>query len=391
MEHSALAEIEFRDLKGAVIHDFPYKKANRKCPHTALISITHSGACVHNCPMCYARAYPWSIENKLIVYKNLIPKLESEINQANILPPFYISQVSDALQPVPEIRKITFDIVRLLVKYKLSFRIITKSADGAMDLLQEIPELIKYPYWYIAITVEATEEKQEITSPGASNIRNRLNAIKELTNAGVSVVGRTDPTILGFMSMEEVCGNIRQLASAGAKHIIGSLGYYNVLSMGRLVNALENSQWRDSIPLIEKFYGIKADKLNTYPTNKRFMTSLSTRIKFHAILKSTAEQSGLTYAVCLELPSKYDSSDIKTCEAMPNNFVHIKGNDGEFQPINCVADCIRSCPDIQKPLCAVNGKIPFQNYPYKLKDLKKVKNSFVPTRCQNSEKQYKFH
>ncbi|MFA5032108.1 MAG: radical SAM protein [bacterium] len=373
MKHSALAELEFRDLKGAIIHDFPYKKANRKCPHTALISITHSGACVHNCPMCYARAYPWSSasggENKLIVYKNLIPKLESEINQASILPPFYISQVSDALQPVPEIRKITFDIVKLLMKYKLSFRIITKSADGALELLKEIPELKKYPYWYIAITVEATEEKQKITSPGASKITDRLSAIKELTNAGVPVVGRTDPTILGFIGIEEVCENIKQLASAGAKHIIGSLGYYNVLSMGRLVNALENSQWRNSIPLIEGFYGFKANALNTYPSNKRFMTSLSTRIKFHSILKTAAEKSGLTYAVCLELPNKYDSQNIKTCEAMPNNFVHIKGVNGEFQPINCSADCIRSCPDVQKPLCAVTGKMPFQEYPYKLKEL----------------------
>ena len=362
-------EIEFRDLQGSIIHDFPYKQRNRKCPHTALISVTHSGSCIHNCPMCYAKAYPWSIENRLIVYKNLIPKLESEINHSSILPPFYISQVSDALQPVPEVRGITFNIVRLLMKYNLSFRVITKSADGAMEMIETIPELLNYPYWYIAITVEATEQKQEITSPGASKIRDRLNTIKKLTSYGIPVVGRTDPTILGFMSVEEVCNNIKQLAFAGAKHIIRLLGYYNVVSMKRLVSLIQNSRWRGSIALIEKFYGFTADELNTYPVSKRFMAPLSTRIKFHSILKATSEQYGLTYAVCLELPKEYDSQSIKTCEAIPNNFVHIKTNSGDFKPINCAADCLRSCPDVQNPICSINNITPFSNYPYKLKDL----------------------
>lgn len=361
-------EIEFRDLKGSVIHDFPYAESHRKCPHAALISITHSGACVHNCPMCYARAYPWSIEDKLVVYKNLIPKLETEIKNSHILPPFYLSQVSDALQPVPEIREITFDIVRLLMKYKLSFRVITKSADGALGLIETIPELINYPYWYIAITVESTEQKQIITSPGASEIPDRLEAIKKLTEKGIQVVGRTDPTVLGFMSVEEVSSIITKLASAGSEHIIGSLGYYNRLSMGRLISNLTVSRWCDCIPDIEKVYGFKVDKLNTYPANKRFAASLAVRKKFHLALKSTAEKYGLTYAVCLELPKEYDSKNITTCEAIPCNFVHIKKGD-EFYPINCSADCIRSCPDISNPPCLTEKGTSFLDYPYKLKNL----------------------
>ena len=99
-------EVELRDLKANVIHDFPYPSVKRKCPHVALVSITHSGCCVHRCPMCYARSYKWSVEDKIIVYKNVPEKLEAEIKQSNLLPPFYISQVSDALQPVSEVRKL---------------------------------------------------------------------------------------------------------------------------------------------------------------------------------------------------------------------------------------------------------------------------------------------
>lgn len=359
-------EIELRNLKTNVIHDFPYPKARRKCPHVALISITHSGCCVHRCPMCYARAYVWSIEDKIVVYKNVPEKLEAEIRQAKLLPPFYISQVSDALQPIPEVREITFKVVRILMRYKLSFHILTKSAEGALALVDTVPELIQYPYWHLGMTVEAPNRKQEITSSYASKIDERFSALKKISSYGIPIVGRTDPTILGFVEIEEVCELIKRFASVGAKHIVGSLGYYNPLSMGRLIKSIINSQWKDSVLRVEKVYGVKVDCIDKYPSHKRFSTTITTRIKFHSIMRKEAERYGLTYGTCLELPNKYDSLGVSACDGMLRNFVHIRVRD-RFQPINCCGNCLYRCPNLKAPPC---GRPYLQyEYPYKLKRL----------------------
>jgi DNA repair photolyase len=352
--------IEFRELKGDVIHDFPYKRARRKCAHTALISVTHSGSCVHRCPMCYARAYVWSIDDKIVIYKNVPEKLEAEIKKSYLLPPFYISQVSDALQPVPQVREITFKVVRILMKYNLSFHILTKSAQGVEALVETIPELIKYPYWYIGITIEAPPLKQEVTSPFASSIEERFRIIRRLTKYGITVVGRSDPTILGFVETKEVCEVIRKFASIGVKHVVGSLGYYNPISMGRLINSIYHSKWRDKIPSVEKIYSFKADQINQYPRSKRFSAPFSTRVKFHSILKKETEKYGLTYSVCLELPKEYDSKGIMSCDGGARNFVHIRGKEDKFYPINCCGDCLRSCPNLSTPPC----KKPSLQYEY---------------------------
>ncbi|MBI4722051.1 MAG: radical SAM protein [Candidatus Stahlbacteria bacterium] len=359
-------EVELRDLKANVIHDFPYPSVKRKCPHVALVSITHSGCCVHKCPMCYARSYKWSVEDKIVCYKNVPEKLETEIKQSNLLPPFYISQVSDALQPVTEVREITFKVVRLLMQYKLSFHIVTKSAEGALALIETIPDLIDYPYWHIQMTIEASKDKQSITSPYASEIEQRFEAVKKISEYGIPVVGRTDPTILGLVKIEEVCGLIQRFASSGAKHIVGSLGFYNPLSMGRVVKSILDSRWRNCIPELEKVYSFKADYLSQYAVRKMFSPTISTRTKFHYVLRREAEKYGLTYGICLELPKQYDSPNIRACDGMLRNFVHIRvGND--FLPIDCCANCLHSCPDLTNPPC--NRTYLQQEYPYKYKRL----------------------
>lgn len=355
-------KIELKELKGEVIHDFPYPMKKRKCPHTALISITHSGSCIHNCPMCYAKAYPWSIVDKIVVYNNIPQKLETEILKLNILPPFYISQVTDSLQPVKEVKEVTFQVVKILMKYKLSFRILTKSSEGIKELIETIPSLKTYPYWYIAITIECPPEKQEITSPNASPIVQRLKVLSYLSKLNIPTVVRTDPTILGFVTVEEVLALIQKVAVLGVSHIVGALGTFNPTSMKRLLKLIYYSRWRKCIKGIESIYGVKFDLLNDYPPWTTFTSSLSLRKKFHSLLRKHVEKLGLTYSVCLELPPQYDSLSLRSCEDVGRNFVHIRRGE-EFFPLPCSGDCLHRCPQKQDPPC--KRKILQTTYPYK--------------------------
>ncbi|MEO0095357.1 MAG: radical SAM protein [candidate division WOR-3 bacterium] len=358
---SDFKKVSFINLKGVVIHDFPYPLRQRKCPHTALISLTNSGGCIFRCPMCYARAYLWSEPDRIKIYKNLPEKLESEIKRLKIAFPFYLSQITDPLQPIVELRNLTYRILRTLMRYRLSFRIVTKSAEGLRDLIGEIPELISYPYWFVEITIEAPPKKQMITSPYASEINERISVLKFLNGLGIETVCRTDPTVLGLIEPEDLIWIIENVKKTGTKHIIASTGYYNKISMENLLRRLEGTKFQTCIPRIKEYYRYKPDK-----QVRRFMAPFEIRKKFHLWFKKEVEARGLTYAVCQELSWDYDSKDIPNCEGTRRNHVHIKIKNG-FIPIDCSGDCLRSCPDAESPPCGM--PVLRYEYPYKIKTL----------------------
>lgn len=356
-------EIEFRNFKGQVLHDFPYPLKGRKCPHYTLVSVTASGSCVHKCPMCYARVYPWSIEDRIVIYKNLPQKIDEELNEAKIMFPLYLSQVSDVLQPVKEVRGILFEIIRVVLKHKVSFHIVTKNAEGALELIEKIPELIKYPYWYFAMTIESTPQKQKITSPFASTIENRLRVLKILHKQGITVSARTDPCILGLIGKSEILWLIEKIRNAGVKHIVSSTGFFNKLSMLRLLETIRKTKFASLASRVANIYGFCENKLDSYWEGKRFWAPIELRRKYHKWLRREVECRGMSYAICLELPRSYDSPGLAHCEGCANNYVHIKRN-GRFYPVEkCFGDCLRSCPDRKTPPCGKPELL--TQYPYK--------------------------
>lgn len=316
------------------------------------------------CPMCYARAYLWSEPARIKVYKNLPEKLEAEIKKLKIVFPFYLSQITDPLQPITEVREITYRIIKMIMNYRLSFRVVTKYAQGIKELIKEIPELIGYPYWFLEMTVEATPEKQIITSPNASKIQDRLNTMKFLIDLGIEVVCRTDPTILGLIEPEDILWLTEKISETGVQHIIASTGYFNETSMESLLFTLKSSIFKGRIKKVIEYY-------NYFPGSKtkRYTVDITVRKKFHNWFKKVSEEKSLTYAVCQELPKEYDSDGIPTCEGSRRNPVHIRFEDDRFLSIPCYGDCLRSCPDPNYPPC----KTPLlkTEYPYQFKTIQR--------------------
>ncbi len=359
--------IEKRELKGNCLHDFPYGKSRRKCPHSILISATESGCCIFRCPICYARAYPWSKENKVIIYSNIVEKLREELQKANLVFPIYLSQVTDPLQPIKEVRELTAKIISLLMEWELSFGIVTKSATGPLWLLRELPQLKEYPYWFLTLTIESTPKKQMITSPFASKILDRFRTLNYFNKIGISGICRIDPTLLGIIEPEDIIYLLNRAKEAGSPHIIGSTGYFNKISIRRVGQAIAHSPYASRLKEFFRLYRFAPEKIDQYQDNKRFTCPISLRIKFHTWLRKEVENRGMTYAVCQELPREYDSKDIPSCEGVKNIFVHIKDFNGKFKPIPCSGDCLRFCPDKNNPPC---GHPNLQKeYPFKYKSL----------------------
>ncbi len=336
-------------LRGRLLHDFPYPKEGRKCPHRALVSLTPAGSCLHRCPMCYARAYPWS-QDEPAIYANTPEKLARELSLLELCPPLYISQVTDPLQPEGSVRELTAQVVEVAISYEVPFHIITKNGEGVLWLLKRVPELARYERWWLALTIEAPPEKQPLTSPGASPVPERLKALETCAKLGIFVAVRTDPAIWGLVREEDEIWILDHARDAGARHIISAMGHFNTLSFSRLLEALVSAGRRKEAEEVKRTYGRGREK-ETGPVKAAIRAPLSLRQRFHAFMREEAEKRGMTYAACLEMGREWDSPGIPHCEAAPQGAL-VQKRGKKFIPIpGCFADCLRNCPDPQHPPC----------------------------------------
>lgn len=134
--------------------------------------------------------------------------------------------------------------------------------------------------------------------------------------------------------------------------------------MTRFLRALADSEWKGRVGEVVRNYSFDS----RVKENKIFRLPYSERVKFHTEIRKKVEGLGLTYAVCQELPARYDSNGILYCEGIERNHVHIKRK-GKFEPIDCIGDCIRSCPNPENPPCGEPAFL--YEYPYKPHRLEK--------------------
>jgi len=357
---------ELRELKGRVIHDFPYSPEGRKCPHRGLVSLTPAGSCAHGCPMCYARAYPWS-EGRPSIYANTPGKLDRELSRLEVCPPLYISQVTDPLQPLPEVRELAARVVEVAMGHGVPFHIITKSGEGVLWLLRRVPALLEYPRWWLSMTIEAPPQKQFLTSPGASPVWERLRAVEECAKHGIFVLVRTDPAIWGLVREEDEVWLLERARDAGARHVISAMGHFNRVSMSRLLSSLEEAGFKKEAREVRRIYARQPEE--KWPVRAATLRApLSLRRYFHSFMRREAEARGMTYAACLEMGREWDSEGIPHCEAAPQGKMVRKGQNGRFEPIEgCYADCLRSCPDPSDPPCGRPELL--RQYPFKFSTL----------------------
>jgi DNA repair photolyase len=314
--------------------------------------------------MCYARAYAWSCAGPAL-YENTAEKLARELAQIELCPPLYISQVTDPLQPVAEIRELTAQVVAVAMRYGVPFHLLTKNGEGVLWLLKRLPQLRSYPRWWLAMTIEAPPAKQRVTSPGASPIEERLRAVEACAQAGVFVVVRTDPAIWGLVREEDEIWILDHARDSGARHLISALGHFNRLSFARLRAALRAAGLREEEAEVRRFYGPGGEE--GFFRAGTIRAPLPLRAQFHQFMRDEAEKRGMTYAACLEMGREWDSPGLPHCEAAPQGNLARKVAPGRFEPIpGCYADCLRGCPDPSGPPCGRPALLERYPYPFSL-------------------------
>jgi DNA repair photolyase len=188
------------------------------------VSVNPYRGCEHGCVYCYARptheflgmSAGLDFETKILVKHNAPELLRSELSAAAWKPqPLALSGVTDCYQPVERKMLITRRCLEVLCEFRNPTIIITKNrlVTRDIDLLQE---LRKYNAIAVAISVTSLDRAlQRELEPRASTPENRLQAIRELSTAGIPVGVMVGPVIPGLTD-HEIPSILKAAAEAGA-------------------------------------------------------------------------------------------------------------------------------------------------------------------------------
>src|SRR3989339_2238620 len=185
-------EIGFVERKGHVL-----TRSTLKCL-SQVASINPTLGCIHQCAYCYARGYSiYPGDGKVFVYGNMPEKLEKELSVRRKLPAYvFFSPICDVLQPIPQVLKVTYELLRILLEYGVGINLLTKGRIPAkfLQLFQQYRELI---HVQIGITT-LNRDMQKRIEPNAATPQERIRNIEQLCAIGITPEVKLDPLIPGI-------------------------------------------------------------------------------------------------------------------------------------------------------------------------------------------------
>jgi DNA repair photolyase len=161
-------------------------------------AINLTSGCAHRCLYCYARGYStYPGESKLVVYKNTLDKLKSELIYKRKIPrAIYFSPSSDIFQPVPEVLELGFSILEFLFSKGIGVAFLTKGyiPDKIMELLITNADLVR-----VQIGIITPDDRVRcIFEPNAASTDVRLQQMKKMVVHGIEVEARLMPILPGI-------------------------------------------------------------------------------------------------------------------------------------------------------------------------------------------------
>lgn len=180
--------------------------------------------CEHGCSYCYARTTHeyWGynagldFERVVIVKRNAPELLEKALRSSSWkAEPITLSGATDPYQMIERQEKLTRRLLELASSFGQPLSVITKNALVLRDL-DVLAEMASRGIVNVAISLTTlNEELRRVMEPRTSTGRNRLHAMRVLTDAGVPVHAMIAP-IIPALNEPEVPLLLKEAADAGA-------------------------------------------------------------------------------------------------------------------------------------------------------------------------------
>ena len=177
--------------------------------------------CAHGCIYCYAPATlhyggaePWGT---FVTAKTNIPAvLEKELRKVprGVVG---ISTVTDPYQPVEGRLKLTRSCLEVLQAKQFPVCIQTKSA----LVLRDVDIIRDFREREVGLTVTSLDDQvSSVIEPGASLPGKRLDALKQLSDAGIPTWAFVGPLVPGFIDSERLADLLSCVKDAGASKVL---------------------------------------------------------------------------------------------------------------------------------------------------------------------------
>src|SRR3990172_5099776 len=171
--------IELIERKGHVL-----TRSTLKCLKE-VASINPTLGCIHQCAYCYASGYAnYPGDGNVLVYANLPEKLKNELSTRRRLPAYvFFSPACDVLQPILQVMKVTYELMRILFENGIGVNLLTKGRIPVkfMQLFQRYKGLV---HVQIGITT-LNRDIQRKMEPYAASPRERIQNIERLCAVGI--------------------------------------------------------------------------------------------------------------------------------------------------------------------------------------------------------------
>ncbi len=158
-------------------------------------TLNPTAGCVHICSYCYARGYSnYPGDGTVILYTNLVEKLEHELSRKRKAPGFvYFSPSCDAFQPVKQVLDTAYSLMALLLERGIGVSFLTKGRipDRFITLFKSHSNNVQA---HIGITT-LNRQLQKLIEPHAATPKARLKNINTLINIGILPEIKFDPLI----------------------------------------------------------------------------------------------------------------------------------------------------------------------------------------------------
>jgi DNA repair photolyase len=220
-------------------------------------SVNPYRGCSHGCVYCYARqtheylgfSAGLDFETKIMVKTDAPELLRKELSAKKWQPQLVgFSGVTDIYQPIEKTLKLTRRCLEVFLDFRNPVGMVTKNylITRDIDLLQE---LAKYDCVSVCISVTTLDEDlRRVMEPRTSLAKKRLDAVRQLAEAGIHVGVLTAPIIPGLTD-HEIPALVQAAKDAGAKFV-----GYNIVHLPYVVKDLF-ADW------IKQHYPERADKV----------------------------------------------------------------------------------------------------------------------------------
>ena len=188
-------------------------------------SINPYRGCEHGCVYCFARpnheylgfSAGLDFETRILVKERAPELLREELNSKSWKPQLIaVSGVTDAYQPIERRLQLTRRCLEVLVEFRNPVAIITKNelVTRDIDLLEK---LARYDaaMVFVSVTTLDSELAREL-EPRASQPGRRIEAIEQLSKAGITTGALIAPVIPGLTD-HEMPSIVQAVSAAGAK------------------------------------------------------------------------------------------------------------------------------------------------------------------------------